>query len=245
MSSTNKTTNYNLSQFLGSDKPAWLADYNQDMSKIDTQMKANADAATGADGKADANTTNIGDLTYLSTTAKNNLVAAINEVDSNADVATSTANAANTTANGCRTDLNKFNLTNRITLTPTTNFGSLSSGNTFVQFAGDTSNSIFKVYGRISIQNLSGATGNLTVKIGDTPLRPSAAYEINSGIILTSRDGNSAISGVGPRSLKINTDGSVYAVLPSSSYVYSLGNTSVVDLTIMPCLYFNTDFGDQ
>ena len=52
MSSTNKTTNYELSQFLGSDKPAWLADYNQDMSKIDTQMKANADGATAANGKA-------------------------------------------------------------------------------------------------------------------------------------------------------------------------------------------------
>ena len=62
MSSTNKTTNYELSQFLGSDKPAWLVDYNGDMQKIDTQMKANADAATAAqtkantaDGKADTN----------------------------------------------------------------------------------------------------------------------------------------------------------------------------------------------
>ena len=38
MSSTNKTTNYELSQFLGTDKPAWLSDYNTDMSKIDVQM---------------------------------------------------------------------------------------------------------------------------------------------------------------------------------------------------------------
>ena len=52
MSSTNKTTNYELSQFLGSDKPAWLVDYNGDMLKIDTQMKANADAATAAQTKA-------------------------------------------------------------------------------------------------------------------------------------------------------------------------------------------------
>lgn len=47
MSHTNSTTNYELSQFLGSDKPAWLVDYNGDMLKIDTQMKANADAAAG------------------------------------------------------------------------------------------------------------------------------------------------------------------------------------------------------
>lgn len=69
MSSTNKTTNYNLSQFIGSDKPAWLVDYNGDMSAIDTQMKANADAAAAAqttantaDGKADTNASAISTL---------------------------------------------------------------------------------------------------------------------------------------------------------------------------------------
>lgn len=46
MASTNKTTNYELSQFIATDKPAWLGDYNQDMSKIDTQMKANATSAS-------------------------------------------------------------------------------------------------------------------------------------------------------------------------------------------------------
>ena len=35
MSSTNKTTNYNLSQFIGTDVPSYLGDYNGDMSKID------------------------------------------------------------------------------------------------------------------------------------------------------------------------------------------------------------------
>ncbi len=69
MSSTNHTTNYGLSQFLGTDKPAWLVDYNGDMAAIDTQMKANADAAAGAqttantaDGKADTNATAISTL---------------------------------------------------------------------------------------------------------------------------------------------------------------------------------------
>lgn len=35
MSSTNKTTNYKLSQFVGGDVPSWLGDYNGDMAKID------------------------------------------------------------------------------------------------------------------------------------------------------------------------------------------------------------------
>lgn len=47
MSSTNKTTNLELSQFIGSDSPKWLTDYNADMEKIDTgyqTVKAQADA---------------------------------------------------------------------------------------------------------------------------------------------------------------------------------------------------------
>jgi hypothetical protein len=44
MAHTNATANYELSQFLGTDKPAWLVDYNGDMLKIDTALKSNADA---------------------------------------------------------------------------------------------------------------------------------------------------------------------------------------------------------
>ena len=35
MGSTNKTANIGLSQFIGTDKPTWLVDYNNDMSVID------------------------------------------------------------------------------------------------------------------------------------------------------------------------------------------------------------------
>lgn len=35
MSSTNKTANLGLSQFIGTDKPTWLVDYNNDMAVID------------------------------------------------------------------------------------------------------------------------------------------------------------------------------------------------------------------
>lgn len=44
MTATNHTNNYNLSQFVGTDRPTWIGDYNGDMAKIDAQMKANADA---------------------------------------------------------------------------------------------------------------------------------------------------------------------------------------------------------
>ena len=53
MAHTNETTNYDLPIFVGTDKPSWLNDFNGAMTDIDTQMKANADAAAAAYNKAD------------------------------------------------------------------------------------------------------------------------------------------------------------------------------------------------
>lgn len=50
MTATNHTANYNLSQFAGTDRPTWLGDYNGDMTKIDAQLKKNADAIESAAG---------------------------------------------------------------------------------------------------------------------------------------------------------------------------------------------------
>ena len=65
MPSTNKTTNYNLSQFEAGDKPSFLHDYNSDMAKIDAQLKRNADAAaSAAGGNVDAYTKAQSDAKY-------------------------------------------------------------------------------------------------------------------------------------------------------------------------------------
>ena len=60
MGATNHTTNYNLPQFIGSDKPTWLGDVNGAMSTIDTQMKENSDLATTAKSTADTADTKAG-----------------------------------------------------------------------------------------------------------------------------------------------------------------------------------------
>lgn len=54
MGATNTTTNYSLSQFIGTDKPAWLQDYNGDMLKIDSGINAAKVAADGAQNAASA-----------------------------------------------------------------------------------------------------------------------------------------------------------------------------------------------
>lgn len=48
MSSTNKTPYYELPQFIGTDIPTWLGDFNGAMLAIDTALKSNADRADTA-----------------------------------------------------------------------------------------------------------------------------------------------------------------------------------------------------
>lgn len=74
MASTNKTVNYELSQFEGTDKPSWEADYNADMLAIDTNMKAISDVADGASGS-------ISTLADRVTTAEGNISTNANDID--------------------------------------------------------------------------------------------------------------------------------------------------------------------
>ena len=48
MSSTNKTEHYNLPQFIGSDIPTWLGDFNSAMTAIDSGINAAATSASQA-----------------------------------------------------------------------------------------------------------------------------------------------------------------------------------------------------
>lgn len=62
MSYTNKTTNYELPQWIGTDKPTFLEDMNGAYLAIDTAMKENAQAAAAAQSTADTNTASISTL---------------------------------------------------------------------------------------------------------------------------------------------------------------------------------------
>ena len=63
MTATNHTDNYNLSQFVGTDHPTWLGDYNGDMEKIDAQLKQNADDIASAAGGVLTSVSHTTDLT--------------------------------------------------------------------------------------------------------------------------------------------------------------------------------------
>lgn len=62
MSSTNKTNYYELNQYIGTDKPTYLADYNSDMSKIDAGIHGAEDKATTASQNAGSALARVGEI---------------------------------------------------------------------------------------------------------------------------------------------------------------------------------------
>lgn len=236
MSSTNKTTNYELSQFLGSDKPAWLTDYNGDMGKIDSGIHSAQTTATGADGKADANATKIGTLTSLTTDAKTDLVSAINEVDGHADTAQSTANTATTLANTAKSTADQvkaqFNFTYS-TVTCTATVGSLDTNNKTLNVAKNSDGSIAKIYGRIRFP--SGVPASGYVNSADTGLRPESDITVKGCCLRVC--GNSGGDSIVYQDITLKTDGTVSADV-------STWTSGKVDLLFMANVIFVTDFGD-
>lgn len=172
MSHTNTTANYNLPQFIGTDKPSWLTDVNGAMTSIDTQMKANADA----------NTTTAGDLTTLAgrvTTAEGNIAtntANITTVSNVASTAGTTATNAKNTVDALATmlDINDFGKT-----TATTSNGTINFQN--VYYASNADGSMGKIYGEIGVTPATNAPTSITFS---TPFRPSETLKIGGNVFL-------------------------------------------------------------
>lgn len=240
MASTNKTTHYELSQYVANDKPTYLTDYNGDMSAIDTgiynaQQKADSaySLADTADGKADnaqttANTavtnagtanTNIGTMANLETTDKTSLVNAINEVNNL---------------------FNKFNLTSFTSYSSsdvqTTNNAVVSTGS--ITVATNSDGSIGKIYGRFDINanNVPSSSG-YNIVIPNTSLRPSSQLVISSdGIVFI--DSSDSTRRVFEQGLIIDTNGTI--TLP----FFKSANENFARVILTPSLLFMQDFGD-
>lgn len=242
MASTNKTTHYELSQYIGSDKPSYLGDYNSDMSKIDSGINTAQTTATGADGKADTNATNIGSLENLTTSTKTSLVSAINEVDGHADLAQETANTASNNANiasGKVSDLaDYFNLQFHSTITISmTGSGSPSVTSSEIRSAYNDDGTLGKVYGVIDWSKQS-ISSTITITFSDTGLRPTEAITINSAGFLAVYDNTFHTSSIKSLNLVIATDGT--ASIQFTSSASELGG----QIVLTPFVIFAKDFGD-
>ena len=162
MASTNSTTHYELSQYIGTDKPTYLVDYNQDMSKIDAGIYA-------AKSEADTNASSIGTLSSLTTTAKTNLVAAVNEVDAETSTIGNVSNLTTTAKTDVVAAVNEVNegvqdigtLANLTTSTKTNLVAAVNEVNGNVGDLGDLTTTA-KSSVVASLNEVDGDVGNLS-----------------------------------------------------------------------------------
>lgn len=241
MSHTNSTTNYNLPQFVGTDKPTWLNDVNGAMSAIDTQMKANADSATSAGTSATTANTSIGTLANLNTTEKTNLVGAVNEINTGlgtvsgvASNASAQATTANTNANTALTGLtNLLNFTYQ-NLTPTATNYTLDSAS-FITCAKNANGTLAKIYGRIRL----GASDNSTdITIPDTGLRPDSDITVTGCALNLGKKGTGHLMFL--QDYTIHQDGTVTLSSANNATAYPDGR----DILLLANMIVVKDFGD-
>jgi hypothetical protein len=220
MASTNKTTHYELSQYIGTDKPTYLTDYNQDMSRIDAGIY-------GAKSLADVNESAIGTLANLSTTAKTDLVSAINEVDG--DVATNTANISTNTSNISTNSTNIGNLNN---LTTASKSNLVSAINEVDANNDSNTNKIGEMSNLETVEksNLVGAINEVTDDIKKFNLVNFKTYTFVNGAGTDITNDNTNIPFEGTLTVATNSDGSIFKIYGVLSY--STTSTQTANVTL-------------
>ena len=106
MGYTNKTSHYELPQYVANDKPSWLGDFNSAMLKIDTVMADNDATAEAANSAATGAQTQVAALSSQLSTIQGQVNTAVDTAtaaDGKATTAQTVAGQANTTAGEAKT----------------------------------------------------------------------------------------------------------------------------------------------
>lgn len=246
MASTNKTTNLQLSQYIGSDKPTYLGDYNADMQKIDQGYKTNADniatAIAGVESATSTANSAVASATQATSTANSASATATsanttaNNAQSTANSALSTATTAQASANEANSKIENFNLTQFSTI-PTSSMsktGNATITSSNVSVAMNDDGSLAKVYGELNVT--PNGQGNIVIP---TDLRPEEELTIN-GVVIRAIINSSTVKAFGNVSMTIKTNGNIEV-----PYTYAVSSSADnCRFIFTACLLFVKQFGD-
>ena len=176
MSHTNSTPNYQLPQFVGTDKPAYLTDFNQAFSAIDTGIHAAKTAADTAgtditEVENDLNETNQ-NVTALSST--------VSTLQGTVTSVSQTANQANTKVDNLS---EKFNLGTVIDLTES-DLSEVAGGNVIeakIKIVKNSDGSLFKIYGYARVENITNS--NISFTLNNTSILTSSPFTVQGNIL--------------------------------------------------------------
>lgn len=246
MASTNKTPNFDLSQFIGSDKPTYLGDYNSDMSKIDTAMATNktnsenaVTVATGANETA-SNAQTI--ATQAQTTAQ--------QANTLAQTAKSAADTAQASADNNTSSIQ--NLSDYMNITQYSNVtsatitkGSATLSNVNISLSTNSDKTLGKIYGSVNLENI--AYGTTKFKISNQPIYIDSEFTIACcGLFFGLKaDGSPSNYALKPVNVTITKNSSQ----PNNSdleFDFTDDSTTVNGrIILLPCLYYFKNFNDS
>ena len=231
MGATNRTQNYNLPQFVGSDKPTWLGDFNGAMSSIDTQMKANNDLGTTANTTANTALENSASAQSTATSAQSTATGA--QETATTALNKSLANESNI----AKINLDTFTTFSKTDITVLNNSFSLSNTDTSsLTLATNSDGSLCKIYGQVYGTSSASEMVNFYIQ---TDLRPESNINISPCAILFLHDRsnilNSKACSIAP--LTIETDGKIRIRAGAVGGQY-------LRIVLLPMLYFVKNFGD-
>lgn len=230
MSSTNKTANYNLSQYIGTDKPTYLGDYNSDMLKIDNQLKANADSASNAASAAGAaqavasdaskNVQNLNDSVTANSADIASLKTKNAQQDSSIQNASNTASSALNKANQNEHNITDINTRNQwiqgtnIHNTGLPNYNKGSWNCSYNRLSG-----LLNISGQIELSQGSTIAGES--RIATIPnnimnlINPSGERKIWSSLFVTRSDGSLEV-----QNLTLDQTGKIYMPYTLNNVMY-------------------------
>lgn len=221
MSATNSTPNYDLPQYVATDKPTYLGDFNKAMLDIDTNMKTIDNKATSAEGqvstavstanqaienanqastKADTAQATATQAQTTATTAKNTADTA----QSTATEAQTTATQADTLAQQVQTALN--NIKNNWTEAENIIDSALSS-NGYLYCSYNKDLNIISLFGRITFNRDN--PNNIIIGTLPSEIKPSTERTITNGLTPVYPIGESGDGAGIPADLVVNTQGQI------------------------------------
>lgn len=215
MGSTNKTTGYNLPQWIGTDKPTFLGDLNDAFLKIDEGMTENKGSSTSAIAQAGEAVQN----STLALSKANSVESKVNQANTNANNAITIANSVSDKVDNVERNVN----TQEIYINNAKNWvaGNITSKRSDITIKGGFTNynnglSLFNLALRCSISpGLNITEGALLFQVSGIPF-PNTDRTIYGGAYCRANDGSIIFIDLG-----IKKDGTIYAASDSANLTIS------------------------
>lgn len=229
MSSTNKTNYYKLSQYIGTDKPTYLGDYNSDMSKIDAGIHEVQETATtanqtagSAEAKVSALTPNVEALQNDMTGVKasvNSLTADNAQTKKDIGVLKQDVSSVRTTANSAESSVTNLNAEIESTVKEKVIPVSGLSGN--VKAIYNAKMNLISINGHLQVASPSSVGTNIVIgKLPSSIPRPSEnkLFYFVAGVTKDLNDNYKRL----PADITIDTNGNIIVGNPLGGSVHDI-----------------------